>query len=107
MRRQALFWPPMGVDVHQLKDLDPDPPSADGDARDDAARRAGAAPALERALYSPMWLFNGAEVMARGWATPRPEPWGLVTHLVTFSDAYGKARFVPISLRFFVFHGAC
>lgn len=95
--RQALFWPSMGVDVFLLKDLDTDPPvGADASpatvAMAAAAAAAGPVPAKERALYSPMYLFNAAEVMQRGWATPRPEPWGLVTHLVGFGDAWGKAR---------------
>lgn len=88
----------MEVKVHMLHDLPTDPPWTPGDPRDDAAQRAGPAPAVDNALYSPMWLFNGAEVMARGWATPRPEPWGLVTHLVTFSDAFGKVRARSVAL---------
>lgn len=80
-----------------LKDLESDPPARD-DATSDAAVMAAAAaaagpvPGKERALYTPMYLFNAAEVMQRGWATPRLEPWGLVTHLVGFGDAWGQVR---------------
>lgn len=92
VRRQALFWPPMAVELYQLREMDPDPPPIAGDFRAAAAERAGPAPSVERALYSPMWLMHGAEVMARGWAAQRPQAWGLVTHLVAFGDSFGKAR---------------